>query len=153
MWREQNDLLNIRFKPSVILGLLLVLAHASAVGLLLVVPLPIWSKLVTVVVVCISFAFYFRRNARLAAPSSLVALEIKEDCACTVETRNGNRRSCTVLPTSYVSASLTILNLKVDGKLLRKHLVILPDAVNAEDFRKLRVLLRWRFKSRPTGAI
>jgi len=34
--------------------------------------------------------------------------------------------------------------LKPAGSRLAKHLVILPDAIDAEDFRRLRVWLKWR---------
>jgi toxin CptA len=142
-------MLNVRLKPSGYLTLLLSAAHAIALGLVIVLPLPIGLKLVITLVICISLVFYLRRNARLAAPNSIIALEVKEDCACAIETRSGKRLDCIVLPTSYVSASLTILNLKADGEVLARHVVILPDSINPEDFRKLRVLLRWSYKLGP----
>ncbi|MGH8753387.1 MAG: protein YgfX [Burkholderiales bacterium] len=142
-------MLNIRLKPSGYLTLLLSAAHIIAIGLVLALPLPIGLKLITTLVFCVSLVFYLKRNARLAAPNSIIALEIMEDCACAIETRSGKRLDCILLPTSYVSASLTILNLKADGEMLARHVVILPDSINPEDFRKLRVLLRWKFKAKP----
>ena len=146
-------MLNIRLKPSGYLTLLLSAAHTIAIGLVLALPLPIGLKLVTTLVFCVSLVFYLKRNARLAAPNSIIALEIMEDCACAIETRSGKRLDCILLPTSYVSASLTILNLKADGEMLARHVVILPDSINPEDFRKLRVLLRWKFKAKPLSPI
>ena len=146
-------MLNIRLKPSGYLTLLLSAAHTIAIGLVLALPLPIGLKLVTTLVFCVSLVFYLKRNARLAAPNSIIALEIMEDCACAIETRSGKRLDCILLPTSYVSASLTILNLKADGEMLARHVVILPDSINPEDFRKLRVLLRWKFKTKPLSPI
>ena len=146
-------MLNIRLKPSGYLTLLLSAAHTIAICLVLALPLPIGLKLVTTLVFCVSLVFYLKRNARLAAPNSIVALEIMEDCACAIETRSGKRLDCILLPTSYVSASLTILNLKADGEMLARHVVILPDSINPEDFRKLRVLLRWKFKTKPLSPI
>lgn len=146
-------MLNIRLKPSGYLTLLLSAAHTIAIGLVLALPLPIGLKLVTTLVFCVSLVFYLKRNARLAAPNSIIALEIMEDCACAIETRSGKRLDCILLPTSYVSASLTILNLKADGEMLARHIVILPDSINPEDFRKLRVLLRWKFKTKPLSPI
>lgn len=146
-------MLNIRLKPSGYLSLLLSAAHAIALGLVIVLPLPIGLKLVTTLVFCVSLVFYLRRNARLAAPNSIIALEITEDCACAIETRSGKRLDCILLPTSYVSASLTILNLKADGEMLARHIVILPDSIHPEDFRKLRVLLRWKYKAKPLSPI
>ena len=151
--RRQNKMFNIRLKPSVYLTLLLSTAHAVAVGLVLILSLPILLKIVITSTFCISLVFYLKRNARLAAPNSIVALEVREDCTCAIETRSGKRLDCILLPTSYVSASLTILNLKVGGELLARHVVIFPDAINSEDFRKLRVLLRWKFKVNPLASI
>ena len=142
-------MLNIRLKPSGYLTLLLSVAHTIAIGLVLALPLPIELKLVTTLVFCVSLVFYLKRNARLAAPNSIIALEVKEDCTCAIETRSGKRLDCILLPTSYVSVSLTILNLKADGEMLARHVVILPDSLNPEDFRKLRVLLRWKYKHAP----
>jgi len=139
-------MLNIRLKPSVYLTLLLSAVHAIAIGLILVLPLPIWLKVAATLAFCTSFVFYLKRNAWLAAPNSIIALVINEDCTCAIETRGGKRLECILLPTSYVSAFLTVLNLNANGERLARHVVILPDAINSEDFRKLRVLLRWKYK-------
>ena len=142
-------MLNIRLKPSRYLTLSLSAVHAIAIGLFLILPLPIWLKVVATLAFCTSLVFYLRRNARLAAPNSIIALELEEDCTCAIETRNGKRLYGILLPTSYVSAALTVLNLKADGERLARHVVILPDAINFEDFRKLRVFLRWKFQAKP----
>ena len=142
-------MLNIRLKPSGYLTLLLSAVHAIAIGLFLILPLPIWLKVAATLALCTSLVFYLRRNARLAAPNSIIALELEEDCTCAIETRSGGRVDCILLPTSYVSASLTILNVKASDELLARHVVILPDAINSEDFRKLRVFLRWKFQAKP----
>jgi toxin CptA len=146
-------MLNIRLKNSVYLAILLGVAHFIAAGLVLVLPLPIWLKLVAILAFCISLVIYLNRDARLAAPNSIIALEIKEDGSCTAETRSGKQLDCTLLSTSYVSARLTILNLKASGGLRARHVVIVPDRIDAEDFRKLRVLLRWKFKAKPVSPI
>lgn len=138
-------MLDIRLKPSGYLTLLLSATHAIAIGLFLVLSLPIWLKVAAILAFCTSLVFYLKRNAWLAAPNSIIALEIKDDYTGAIETRGGKRLDCILLPTSYVSASLTVLNLKADGERMARHVVILPDAINSEDFRKLRVLLRWKY--------
>ena len=142
-------MLNIRLKPSVYLALLLSAVHAIAIGLFLVLPLLIWLKVAATLVFCTSFVFYLKRNAWLATPNSIIALVINEDCTCAIETRGGKRLECILLPTSYISAFLTVLNLNANGERQARHVVILPDAINSEDFRKLRVLLRWKYKPGP----
>ncbi|HSS46433.1 MAG TPA: protein YgfX [Burkholderiales bacterium] len=146
-------MLDIRLKPSGYLILWLGATHAIALGLFLVLSLPVWPKLVATLFFCISLVFCLKRHAWLTAPSSIIALEIKEDCTCVIETRSGKRLDCILLPTSYVSASLTVLNFKANGERLARHAVLLPDAINPEDFRKLRILLRWKFKAKPLAPI
>lgn len=142
-------MLDIRLKSSNYLVLWLGAAHAIAAGLFVILPLPVVSKLIAVLVLGLSLIIYLRRNAWLASPNSIIALEIKEDCACAISTRRGQRLDCILLPTSYVSAPLTVLNLKADGERRARHVVLFPDAINYEDYRKLRVLLRWKFKAKP----
>ncbi|HUL40558.1 MAG TPA: protein YgfX [Burkholderiales bacterium] len=141
-------MLYIRFKPSLSLALLLALVHALAIGSVLALPVPTSLNFVTIPLFFMSFVFYFRRTAWLAGANSIIALEIKEDGRGVAQTRRGEHLDCMVLPTSYVSASLTVLNVKVKEKRLARHVVILPDAVDGEDFRKLRVLLRWKLKTK-----
>jgi toxin CptA len=38
---------------------------------------------------------------------------------------------------------LTVLNLKLPGKRLVRHVILLPDALDENEFRRLRVWLRW----------
>ena len=146
-------MLDIRLKSSGYLVLWLGAAHAIAAGLFVILPLPVVSKLIAVLVLGISLMFYLRRNAWLTSPNSIIALEIKEDCACVISTRRGKRLDCILLPTSYVSAPLTVLNLKADVERRARHVVLVPDAINFEDYRKLRVLLRWKFKVKPFAPI
>ena len=48
-----------------------------------------------------------------------------------------------MLGTTYVSSLLTIVNLpQVENEALR-HIVLMPDAIDAEDYRRLGVWLRW----------
>ncbi|HEU4707981.1 MAG TPA: protein YgfX, partial [Methylophilaceae bacterium] len=48
-----------------------------------------------------------------------------------------------VLPESFVAPYLTILNLRVLGRIRRRHLLLTPGGVDMEAFRQLRVWLRW----------
>jgi toxin CptA len=48
------------------------------------------------------------------------------------------------LGTTYVTPYLTVLNLRGHGERGARHVTLLPDSLHAEDFRKLRVWLRWK---------
>lgn len=51
-----------------------------------------------------------------------------------------------VLPGSVVHPTLTVLNLRVLGRRLSYHVIVMPDAVEAQAFRQLRVWLRWGYR-------
>jgi toxin CptA len=57
------------------------------------------------------------------------------------------------LGSSFVAPYLTVLELKPLGagglwqRFRTRSVVILPDGIDAEEFRQLRVLLRWKWKN------
>ena len=58
--------------------------------------------------------------------------------------RGGEWQPCEILDSTYVTAFLTVVNLRVaQGRRIRS-VVILPDCMAADDYRRLRVWLRWR---------
>lgn len=71
-------------------------------------------------------------------------MTVLNDGALLLDRREGENVRATVLGTSYVSASLTVLNLRIIGRRLVEHVLVVPDNVDPEAFRQLRVLLRWR---------
>ena len=72
-----------------------------------------------------------------------MALEITGDVRISFHTRRGEWRECELPGSSYVSPHLTILNLKLPGTRRIRHVVLVPDNVDAVDFRRLRKWLRW----------
>ncbi len=122
---------------------LLLLAHGAAIAVLWVLPLALWIKALIAVAVVASAASLTRRVALLATQDAVVAVEITEDARLAVKTRRGDWRACRLSGSSYVSPWLTILVLAEDNRLSARYVVITPDNVDAEDFRRLRVWLRW----------
>jgi hypothetical protein len=89
-----------------------------------------------------------RRHASLTTPSSIVSVTVLDDSTVVVDRRRGAARTAEVLGTSYVSSTLTVLNLKIVGRRLVEHVLVVPDNVDPEAFRQLRVVLRWRHRAR-----
>ena len=58
-------------------------------------------------------------------------------------------RQARVLGTSYVSPRLSVINLRLDGRMFARHMLIVSDNADAECFRRLRVLLRWGYRKAP----
>jgi toxin CptA len=155
------------------LAVILSLAHFSAIGLLWPLMLPAIVQLAGSVILALSLVFHLRRYALLSSPASVTGLELSDEMTCTLETRRGERISCTLLGSSFVAPYLTVLELKPLNTLesgesmqpltppvpippvpsllpLRifsgRSVTILPDGIDAEAFRLLRVLLRWKWK-------
>jgi toxin CptA len=79
----------------------------------------------------------------------VIALRISSDNAFSVQTRRGEWRECEVLGSTYVTAFLTVLNFRVSGARRVRSVVLMSDSMAADDFRRLRVWLRWRPQTKP----
>ena len=163
-------LLIIRLKPSMRLVMILSLAHFSAIGLLWPLMLPAAAKLIGSIILALSLFFHLKRYALLCSPASVTGLELSNEMTCTLELKCGERIACDVLGSSFVAPYLTVLELKplktLDSgepipsptspilftprprprMLFGRSVAILPDGIDAEEFRQLRVLLRWKRK-------
>jgi len=118
--------------------------HAFAAALFWLAPLPHGLAALLMPVLLGSAWHTLRRDGFRTLQHSLIGLRLDADCRCEFQTRTGAWHEAALLGSSFVAPYLTVLNLKPAGGRLVKHLVILPDAVNAEDFRRLRVWLKWR---------
>lgn len=136
-------MLKISLKSSRRLALLLCLAHAAAAGAVLVIDVPIWLKILLVLLIGASCVAYSYGTALLRSGGAVVGLEIKDDDALSFQTRRGEWREGRLLGSTFVSPYLTILNIGTEGRFFARHVVIMPDGIDAEDFRRLRVRLRW----------
>jgi toxin CptA len=152
MMDTSPPLLVLRLGSSFRLALMLGLAHVSAISLLWPLMLPVAAKLASTAALVISLVIYLRHYALRNSPGSITSLALGDDMTCTLQTRRGERIACALLGSSFVAPYLTVLELKPlndtkwSYRLRRRSVVILPDAIAEEDFRRLRVLLRWKWK-------
>ena len=136
-------MLKINLRPSWILAAILAVAHGAAIAAVVVVEMPLWLTFVVMVALIANLSLELR-HASLRMPDAAVAIEISSDNVFSVQTRRGEWLEYEVLGNTYVLSFLAILNLKQTDNGAAKRIVILPDSIAAEDFRKLRVWLRWK---------
>ena len=151
-----HSLLAVRLKPSKRLAVILSLAHFTAIGLLWPLALPVTVKFAGSVLLAGSLVLYVRYFALLTSSGSVRSLKLGLDAAdvmiCMIETGRGDHMACALLGSSFVAPYLTILELKPLGfqnfwqRFSHRSVVILPDGIDEEEFRQLRVLLRWKWK-------
>lgn len=125
-----------RFLAAAILG-----THAVALIVLLLPHWPLAVRLALGIGVIGSTIFAWRQ--RLPA---LEALRLKEDGGCEIRQRGGGAfLTASLCSVATVHPLLTVFRLRTDEGMAFT-MVILPDSVPQEDFRRLRVWLCWRGK-------
>jgi toxin CptA len=102
------------------------------------------GKAVFTLAIALSLVYFMARDAALHAPRSIVALDLGEEGEIACQTRNGAWLHCELLGSSYVSPGITVVNLRPRGGGGYRRVILVPDNVNPDDFRRLRAWLRWR---------
>jgi toxin CptA len=134
----------ISVTPSIRLAVALCVVHVAAAALLWLAPIPVLGKAVFTLAMAVSLVFFMARDAALHAPHAIVALELRDGGGVSLYTRRGERVECELLGSSYVSASLTIVNLRPLARGGTRRVILVPDNVDPREFRRLRVWLRWK---------
>ena len=135
--------LHVAVRSSRTLACALVIAHLAAAGAV-IVAVPQWSARVAACVVIFANACWsLRHHAWLRAPRAVVALEFRGESECALRQRDGRRVACNVRGSSHVSTWLVVLHLETPGRRLARYVVLAPDSIASDRFRRLRVRLRW----------
>ena len=131
--------LTIELRPSRQLGVLLLIMHAGALAATVASVLP-WAGQLFLAAAIMTSAWLTMR--RLSGPGRVCSLTLRADGLLELERTAGLGGEARVLAQSTVAAWLVALLLRCEGA--REALTILPDALDPDDFRALRLWLRWR---------
>lgn len=104
--------------------------------------LPLWAGVAVMCLLLLSLGHCLLRHAWLRLPYSCAGLLLEEDGVVLIR-RDGVHLPCRILPGSLVAPWLTVLNMLPEGERLVRSVVILPDSLDAESFRQLRLWLKW----------
>lgn len=137
----------IRLQPSYYLAGLLSFAHAAAGFVLWPLVLPLGVKAAFIVSLIASLIYYLRKDALLIAHDAVVALTLTEEMSCILIARSGQSMICSLSDSTFVAPYLTVINLQPNERFFMHSVVILPDSIDAEEFRRLRIWLRWEWKN------
>lgn len=140
-------ILCIHRKHSYRLAIILSLAHLATTGLLWLLELHLGIKTIAAVALVLSLIYYLRRDALLTADDAVVVLVLSDEMQCTLTTRSDELIVCSILGSTFVAPYLTVLNLQPVEEFFTCSVVILPDSIDAEEFRQLRVWLRWKWRN------
>lgn len=139
---EKPRLPTIELGPSWRLGLLLATAHAAAMLIVGMLPLPAWAMVVALLPLTASAVLAIRRHALRRGPRAVRALAFSDRERLRLRDAQDRWHEAQLQGSSTVGAGFAVLNLLTD-RAGAFHVVILGDGIDAGDWRRLRVWLRW----------
>jgi toxin CptA len=138
-------------RPSRILALLLGFLSCLVLIVLWQMMLPLWLMIGLMLVVVVWAGYHLTLDAKLRLPHACVAFRLEEGGEIMLILRNGLHVPCTLRTDSLVTPYLVILNASMIDQHGERNVVIAPDSMNTENFRRLRVALKWG-EDTPQGA-
>jgi membrane-bound toxin of toxin-antitoxin system len=135
--------LRLEPRPSRIACALIPSACVAMATLIFMLPLPIWIAVASLAAVAGVAAHGFWRCTGRGLPA---LLHVGADRRITASGRDGRSCDGTILDESYVGAHLTIIVWRPDRSPLwepSRSILILPDMLPSDDFRRLRIWLRY----------
>lgn len=130
-------------RPSRILAVALSVIHCVALGVAVhALPGAYWTTLGCLAIL-LHASWATSRHALLLHPRSIVLLRFSGEDQCIVECRDRSSLAGRVVGRSYVTRHLVVVQMKSSAWRPCTAVVVLPDSMSTEDFRRLRVRLRW----------
>ena len=123
-----------------------------AFALLAIMPAPAWTDAAGAVALAGWAAHRIRLHGTRRSPASIVEATLSEDRAIVVRRRDGTLRAGVVLECSHVHPGFTSIVWRPDGARLARSIPVVPDMLVPDDFRRLRVLLRYGRREDSAGA-
>ncbi|MDT8363217.1 MAG: protein YgfX [Nitrosomonas sp.] len=139
--------LHLQLHTSRQLTWLMLMAHgfAAVVFLPMTLNYPVVITVCAILLLTLSLVYYLQRYAWLLSAQSIVSLHLTARTTCQVRLLSNDCLDCAIdVGTTFVAPYLTVLSLKTNRIFRRRTVVILPDSVDPESFRQLRVWLRWK---------
>ena len=135
--------LRVELKPSRLAASMIAIGVVASAFLVASLPGEWWLR----APMCLAIGAYglwlVRSRAQGTTPTSVIAIELDADMRASFTERRGRRIAGLVKPDSYVSAVLTTIVIHAPGARRSRAIAILPDMLASDDFRRLRVLLRF----------
>ncbi len=133
--------LRLRLDISIWLAAYLLLVHISALILIFTLDPDIYLLVFLATLIFISLIYYWSREISRSMPDSIIGVGWSEARGWSIRMRDGRRVRMLLCPSSFISRQLVILHLKgVDSG--RRTLAIPADATDADQHRRLRMLLK-----------
>jgi hypothetical protein len=130
---------NLEFSAWLASYLLLMHLLASVIVILLDLGLALSSSLLAFIL--FSLIYHWRRYLLYLHPNSVIGVEWSHDRGWLIGLKSGNRVRVELCPTSFVSRSIMVLHFN-SNDYGRRNVAIAGDALDRDQLRRLRVLLK-----------
>lgn len=142
--------ITVNFKPSFIACVLSAAVTIGALCIVMLQMLPWQIKLTACVMIAGMGVYTICQYGLLILNGSCVAIFINQKNQIQLLLKDGKLVEVTLLANSVTTTSLTILNGQLKAafwwqSLLTHHILIFVDSADAEQYRRLRVWLRWEY--------
>jgi toxin CptA len=132
----------IKLSPSRTFSVLLIFIHVLTVVVVLLLPMIVLAKTIFLVTLLLALRYSLRRYAWLLLPGSFVGMRIEGE-RISLFRRDAAEVTGTILSDSLITPLVVVINMLPDANSGIRSIVIFPDGIEKEQFRQLRVLLRW----------
>lgn len=128
----------LRLRPSRQLALALLTAHLLALVTIGIIPIAVWARAIMFLLVGMSL---WHMTRKLYGDERIVRLSLETQGIMAFTRFNEKTTTATVLRQSTVTPWLSVILLKLAERL--EAVVIMPDSLSKQDYRCLRLWLRW----------
>ncbi len=122
------------------------------IAVVLALPVAAWGKAVTIVAIAAWGVVAVRTDALHRSSFAVTELRLAPDLVLVVCMSDGRLVAGHVRESTYVGEWLTTIVWRADGAYVSRAILILPDMLPADDFRRLRVMLRYA-RSRDSAGV
>jgi hypothetical protein len=144
--------LHLALAPSPRAALVLVALGTVLAATAWAIPAPTWARLLAMAAFAAWTVDRLRVHALRVSSRSVVEIAVAGDLLIVVRYADGRTVAGTVRPASFVHPRLTSIVWRPDGARAAQALPILPDMLLRDDFRRLRILLRYGHNRTVAGA-
>jgi hypothetical protein len=133
---------SFNFRFSLYFCLLIVLGHALAISLFIFLPIPNWAWGGISLLLIFNLVYLIRRDVLLNLNYSYIALKAEKD-RWVVFNKQGYSFPVIFQRDSFVTPYLVILNFSVEKQFFLHHIVLMKGSLSVDEFRLLRVMIKW----------
>jgi hypothetical protein len=144
--------LRVPLRPSRCFAIAIPLLGFAAWGAWLTIDAPWWCDLPVGLALFVWMFDGVRRHGLRSSSTSIVEVLLSGDAVVVMRTRAGKLTAGHVRSASYVHPLITTIVWRPDGAWRSRSLPIVPDMLDIDDFRRLRVLLRYGRREVTAGA-